>query len=167
MANSRHSRLGALLVLLMAGLTAGMIAVTQRLLRRYAIAEHSMQPSLNPGDWVLADRVTGSLRRGDIVVFGHPQRPELDLIKRVIGLPGESITIIAGTVRIDGRGADQWAAGSTLPDGSWQLGPSEVFVLGDNRALSGDSRALGPIPVAAIGWKVWCRYRPLPVRRDL
>ena len=167
MAEPRHSRFGALMVLLLAGLTAGVITLTRRLLRRYAIAEHSMQPSLNPGDWVLAHRVRGSLRRGDIVVFGHPQRPEFELIKRVVALPGEHVTITAGTVKVDGLAADRWAAGRTLPDGSVQLGTDEVLVLGDNRALSGDSRALGPIPVAAIGWKVWCRYRPLPVSLGL
>lgn len=148
------------------GLVAAAIALIRTRLRRYAIAEHSMQPALGAGDWVLARRVAGPLERGDIVVFGHRGRPRFELVKRVVGLPGEHVSIAAGEVTTDGRAADTWATGPTLPDGSWRLGPDEVFVLGDNRASSsGDSRALGPIPVAHIGWVIWCRYRPFPLRR--
>jgi signal peptidase I len=152
----------------LATVTLAAVAVSQARtrLRRYAIAEHSMQPALAPGDWVLARPVTSPLRRGDVVVFEHPGRPRFELVKRAIGLPGEQIAVAAGEVTVDGRAVDTWAAGPTLPDGSWRLGTNEVFVLGDNRALSsGDSRALGPIPVAAVGWVIWCRYRPLPLRR--
>ncbi len=149
-----------------AALAAVAVSQTRARLRRYAIAEHSMQPTLAAGDWVLARRVTGPLRRGDVVVFEHPGRPRFELVKRVVGLPGEQVAVAAGDVMVDGRAVDTWAAGPTLPDGSWQLGSNEVFVLGDNRALSsGDSRALGPVPVAVIGWVIWCRYRPFPLRR--
>ena len=147
-------------------LVAGAIALTRARLRRYAIAEHSMQPALCAGDWVLARRVTGPVERGDIVVFEHPGRPQFELVKRVVGLPGELVTVVAGEVTTDGRAVDTWAKGPTLPDGSCWLGPDEVFVLGDNRAVSsGDSRTLGPVPVADIGWAIWCRYRPFPLRR--
>lgn len=157
-----------LLPLVLVALAALAVARLASGVRRYAIAEHSMQPALGAGDWVLARPVAGSLQRGDIVIFGHPRRPAFELIKRVIGLPGERVTISGGAVEIDGRSLDRWAAGSTVPDGSWDLGPDELFVLGDNRALSAaDGRELGPIPEGAAGWKLWCRYRPLPISRSL
>jgi signal peptidase I len=147
-------------------LAAVAIARVRKRLRRYAIAEHSMRPALRAGDWVLARRLSGPPQRGDIVVFGHPGRSDFELVKRVVGLPGEHVGIDTGEVRVDGRAADTWATGPTLPDGSWRLGPDEVFVLGDNRAMSSaDSRTLGPIPTAATGWVILCRYRPLPLRR--
>ena len=147
-------------------LVAGAIALVRARLRRYTIAEHSMQPALHAGDWVLARRVTYPVMRGDIVVFEHPGRPRFELVKRVVGLPGELVTIAAGEVTTNGRAVDTWATGPTLPDGTCRLGPDEVFVLGDNRAFSsGDSRALGPVPVEDIGWAIWCRYRPFPLRR--
>jgi signal peptidase I len=166
MPNLRPTIRIAVPALTVATLMTAAIALSRSRLRRYAIAELSMQPALGAGDWVLARRVVAPLERGDIVVFEHPGRADFELVKRVVGLPGEHVLLAAGEVTADGRTVDAWATGPTMPDGSWRLGPHEVFVLGDNRAFSsGDSRALGPIPVADIGWVIWCRYRPLPLRR--
>ena len=166
MSNSRPTTRIAGTAIAIVTLVVVAISQTRSRLRRYAIAEHSMQPALGAGDWVLARRATAPLQRGDIVVFEHPGRPSFELVKRVVGLPGEQVVVAAGKVRVDGKPVDPWAAGPTVPDGSWRLGPNEVFVLGDNRAFSsGDSRALGAIPAASIGWVIWCRYRPLPLRR--
>jgi signal peptidase I len=131
-------------------------------LRRYEIVERSMQPTLQPGDYVVGIP-TGEIARADIVVFTHPAIEGFELVKRVVGLPGESVAIHNGQVNIEGRVlAEGWADGPTLPDGEWQLGPDQVFVLGDNRALStSDSRTLGPIPVDSIGWRIVARYWPL------
>ena len=132
-------------------------------LRRYEIAEESMEPTLRSGDYVVAQARSGPLNRGDIVIFPHPSRTGLELVKRVIGLPGESITLSNGQVHSnDSILAEPWADGPALPDGTWLVGDSEVFVLGDNRAASAsDSRQLGPISESAIGWRVTARYWPL------
>ncbi len=131
-------------------------------LRRYEVAETSMEPALSPGNFLIAQSVNGPLRRGNIVVFPNPNDPTMELIKRVAGLPGETVTLSNGQVHIDGSVlAEVWADGPTRPDDVWELGPNEVFVLGDNRALSGsDSRRIGPIRTEAIAWKVTARYWP-------
>ncbi len=132
-------------------------------LRRYEIAETSMEPALHPGDYVVAQTRSGNMSRGDIVIFPHPMRPDLELIKRVVGLPGEDINVSNGQVHINGAViAEPWADGPTRPDGQWQLGSDQVFVLGDNRSLSAtDSRQIGPVDQAVVGWKVTARYWPV------
>lgn len=131
--------------------------------RRYEVAETSMEPALSPGDYLIAQPTSGSVRRGEIIVFPNPNDPTMELIKRVIGLPGETVTLSNGQVHIDGSVlAEVWADGPTRPDDSWKLGPHDVFALGDNRSMSGsDSRRIGPISMDAIGWKVTSRYWPL------
>ena len=133
-------------------------------LRRYVIAEQSMMPTLRDGDWVLAQRSTGPLSRGEIIVFDHPGRPGLTLVKRVVGLPNETITISNAQVHVDGDVlAEPWADGPTRPDGEWALAEDEVFVLSDARTLTlADSRAFGPVHHTAALWRVRFLYWPLP-----
>lgn len=146
------------------GLAVLVAAGVRGTVRRYVIAEQSMTPALRDGDWVLARRSTGRLDRGDIVVFDHPRRTGFTLVKRVIGLPSETIAITNGFVHVDGEVlAEPWADGPTRPDGGWRLGEDEVFVLSDARSLTfADSRAFGPIHHAAALWRVRFRYWPLP-----
>lgn len=151
------------------GLIAGAIGVgvltaaaLRGVLRRFAIEEASMAPALEPGDWIVAKRRTGDLERGDIVVFADPADTGMNLVKRVIGLGGESIGIESGRVTIDGALlADRWANGLTAPDGSWDVPAGHVWLLGDNRGAStSDGRTLGPTPLDDIGWVVAARYWP-------
>lgn len=141
---------------------AGMVGVAslRGRVRRYAVAEDSMLPRLHPGDYVIAQRVAGTPPRGSIVVFPHPGRDGFELVKRVVGVAGERVTIANGQVHLDGAVlAEPWADGVTRPDGEWLVGPGEVFVLGDRRAASvDDSRTVGP--VAAVHWKLVARYWP-------
>ena len=150
----RIALLAALAVLGSAGLRAR--------LRRYEIAERSMQPTLAPGDYVVATALTESPERGDIVIFDHPHRPGFELVKRIVGLPGETIVIANGQIHADDAIlAEPWADGPTRPDGKWELNPDQIFVLGDNRAdSSGDSRWFGPVDTSRTGWKVIYRYWP-------
>jgi len=129
--------------------------------RRYEIVERSMRPTLEPGDYVVAVP-HGDYLRGQIVVFPGPSGDGFELVKRVVGLPGENVVISNGQVHINGAILpERWANGPTWPDGEWQLTDSEVFLLGDNRPLStSDSRTLGPIRIDAIGWRVVARYWP-------
>jgi len=137
-------------------------ATARGMSRRFAVVEDSMQPALEGGDWVLAQRRRGALARGDVVVFALGNDADGFLIKRVVGLPGERIEISDGQVHIDGQTlAEPWANGPTFPDGSEHIPDDAVWVLGDNRALSSaDSRTAGAIPVADIGWKVFAVYWP-------
>ena len=150
--------------LVAAGIGLALLAVTglKGRVRRYAIAERSMSPTLREGDWVFATKVSGTPRRGDIVVFRHPDDRDFELVKRVVGLPGEQVTIANGQVHVDGEVlAEPWADGPALPDGEWSLGVDRIFVLGDARSLSvADSRHLGAISIARGFWKVGMRYWP-------
>jgi signal peptidase I len=129
-------------------------------MRRFLVAGDSMLPALRPGDVVLCRVAGGRIHRGELVVFPHPRRPGMTLVKRVIGLPGESITIDFGEVTIDGRrGLDRWGTGFTLPEGGWEPGAGEAFVLSDNRpATRDDSRHFGPVPIRDLR-RVWWRVR--------
>jgi signal peptidase I len=153
---------------------AGLLAVTalaigllKGRIRRYVIEEESMTPALAPGDFVMTTRLTRRPNRGDIVIATHPQNPDMDIVKRVIGLPGETITISGGQVHIDGSVlAEPWADGPAHPDGEWNLGPDDMFVLSDARSLTvADSRTLGPIDGSKTLWKVTTVYWPLGRRR--
>ena len=147
----------------LAGLAVLVLAGVRGALRRYVIAEQSMMPTLRDGDWVLAQRTTGRIERGEVIIFDHPRRPEFTLVKRVVGLPGDTVTIRNGQVYIDAAAlAEPWADGPTRPDGEWEVAADEVFVLSDARTLTfADSRAFGPIHSAAARWRVRFRYWPL------
>ena len=145
----------AVFVLLAAGIRG--------LLRRYEIADHSMEPTLTSGDYVIAQRLRRSPKRGDIVILDHPSQPDIELVKRIVGLQGERLEIANGQVHVNGSVlAEPWADGPTRPDGSWEIGVEAIFLLGDRRPVSSaDSRELGPVPVSVAGWKVVCRYWPI------
>lgn len=130
--------------------------------RRFEIHETSMEPALEPGDWILARRRSGKLERGDVVVFKDPAGTGKHFVKRVIGLPEEQVAIESGRVVIDGALlADRWANGLTLSAGSWRIPAGYVWVLGDNRGHStSDGRTFGPTPVSAVDWIVKARYWP-------
>jgi len=130
---------------------------------RFEIAHRSMSPVLDPGDYVVAVRWS-TLRRGDIVIVPHPGRTGFDLVKRVIGLPGETLEIMAAGIAIDGTPLDdRWGYGATRPDGTAQLAADEIYVLGDQRPVStDDSRSLGPIPLGEARHRVEFVYWPLP-----
>jgi signal peptidase I len=144
------------------GLTVITAAAVRGLLRRFEIAESSMSPSLEPGDWIVARRRTSDPERGDVVIFRDPAETGLNLVKRVIGLGGETVGIASGRVTIDGAlFADRWANGRTTPDGTWQVPDGHVWVLGDNRGHStSDGRTIGPTPVGDTGWVAVTRYWP-------
>jgi signal peptidase I len=130
--------------------------------RRFAVREASMEPTLTEGDWILAHRRAGVPNRGDIVVFISPSDAGRFLVKRVIGLPHEHVGVAGGRVTINGALlADRWATGSSGPDGSWDVPDGHVWLLGDNRARSSaDGRTEGPTSLDRVGWTVRARYWP-------
>lgn len=126
----------------------------------------SMKPNLAYDQRVIVDKVTYSLihgpRRGDVVVVYMPAEREL-LIKRVVALPGETVAVRDGRVSINGQPLKEpWATcrgGLDYPPR--QVPPGHVFVLGDNREVSRDSRFFGPVPVDQIGGRVTFVVWPL------
>lgn len=108
-----------------------------------------MSPALANGDRFIG-RPAGHRRpprRGSVVAFTHPHRSGFWLVKRVVGLGGEVVSIDTGEVLIDGRtGLDVWGHGWSTPDGEWQVPDGELFVLSDQRPVTrDDSRNFGPI----------------------
>lgn len=145
----------------------------------------SMLPTLHAGQFLLANKLAYSPivsaafashdadnsydhpatpHRGDIVILKRPGNPEGDdLVKRVIGLPGETLELRDGVVYINGQPLDEpylvnrghpSMAPTKIPQGN-------VFVMGDNRPNSNDSRHFGPVTIDSLLGKVWLRYWPL------
>ena len=155
---------------------AVVVAVVLRLfvVQTFFIPSGSMLPTLQIGDRILVNKLSYHLHgihRGDIVVFTRPplEPPQYqDLVKRVIGLPGETIQAVDGHIEIDGKPlAEPWLTPamqhSTIPtpDGRpfdlaapYTIPAGDVFVMGDNRTDSADSRTFGPIPESTIVGKV-------------
>ena len=137
------------------------VAVVAALLLRafvvqpYYIPSGSMEPTLNVGDKVLVNKLSydfHSVHRGDIIVFKKPANdysPGIkDLIKRVIGMPGETISASGGHITINGNQLPEpWLPrGTTTADfAPVRVPPGQYFVMGDNRGNSADSRVIGPI----------------------
>ena len=142
------------------GLLVGIGAWRNRL-RRFEVIEASMEPSLKDGDYVIATRLISTPLRGDVVVFPHPRKPGFLMIKRVIGLPGETLSIRDGQVVANGRAlTEPWAQGRPTGSSEWELGDRDLIVLSDNRTASTeDSRGLGPLPMGEM-WRVAFRYWP-------
>lgn len=128
-------------------------------MRRFVVAEKSMSPALQPGDRYLARR-TRRVRRGSVVFFPHPDRIDFWLAKRVVGLPGETVEVQDGEVKIGGEGlAEPWTTDSTSPPGRWSVPDQHVFVLSDARTRTrADSRTFGSIPLGDAYVAVF-RYR--------
>lgn len=126
----------------------------------------SMNPTLQHGEYVLVSRLsykTGAPERGDIIVFSFPMDQKQDLIKRVIGLPGETIDIRNGEVLVNGMKLDEpYIAQSPVYNGVWTVGADELFVLGDNRNDSKDSHQWGLLPIQNVIGKALLIYWPPP-----
>jgi len=126
----------------------------------------SMQPNLHTNERLVIEKLSYHFhgpRRGDIVVLHDPSgSPEL-LIKRVVGLSGERVTIAHGRVFIDGVVLDEPYLDQATQGGgrSWVVPPLHVFVMGDNRGASRDSRIFGPVPIDQIVGHALFRYWPL------
>jgi signal peptidase I len=128
--------------------------------RVFYIPSASMSPTIAPGDRITIDRSADTPRRGEIWVFSTPNGN--NLVKRVIGLPGEKIEVSGGRVLIDDRPVSEpyLAAPMTYAMPPVSLGPDEYFMLGDNRNTSNDSHIWGPIGKTRFLGRAELRYRP-------
>jgi signal peptidase I len=145
-------------------LTVIIFAAINLLTGRFRIEGPSMLPNLHQGQYLIINKVVYRLhppRRGDIIVFHHPRNPNRDLIKRVVGLPGEAVEIRNGQVYVGSALLDEpYVLYQGRYSGHYELGPDEYFVLGDNRPNSEDSRNWGVLKGDQIVGKAWISYWP-------
>jgi signal peptidase I len=131
----------------------------------------SMRPGIQDGDRILIDRFSymfTPVERGDIVVLGYPLDPNLDYIKRIIGVPGDEVQIRAGEVFVNGAAMREPYVADLDPTSYFtaHVEPGHYFVLGDNRSHSSDSREFGQVHEELLKGKVDVRLWP-PTRVGL
>lgn len=145
----------------------------------YKVEQFSMENTLLPEQFVLVDKLTprwAPYKRGDVIVFNPPaswsRAGTVPFIKRVIGLPGDKVELRDGKVYVNGKELDEpyLFPGDGIaeptdpsPDGaqSWALPLGSLFVMGDHRQASADSRAYGPIQTSDVIGRAWLRYWPI------
>ena len=162
----------------------------------FKIPSGSMEDNLKIGDHIIVNKfIYGpqvpalrglvplrDVRRGDVVVFRYPEQPEVDFVKRVVALPGETILIRDKKVFIDGKQLDEpyvvfddervYPAGPFLPEpyrsrdqfGPFTLPPGQYFAMGDNRDHSHDSRYWGTVPRSLIKGRAFMVYWSFDMR---
>ena len=145
----------------------------------YQVQQNSMERTLEPGQYVLVDKLTprwDSYDRGDVVVFNPPASWTADptpFIKRVIGLPGDTIEVKDdGKVYVNGTALDEpytykndagvnEPTTASLDQRTWVIAPGQLFVMGDHRQKSADSRVFGPINISDVVGRAFLRYWPV------
>ncbi len=162
-------------ILIIAALTIALL-IKAFLFQAFVIPSASMVPTLKIDDRILVNKLSYRLHdvhRGDVVVFTAPpgaDQGDVDhLVKRVIGLPGERIEARADAIYIDGRALDEPyvnpncaepIATSGIAMRTQTIPAGQVFVMGDNRCESKDSRAFGPVPIDTIVGRAFVRIWP-------
>jgi len=133
---------------------------------RVRVDGFSMRPTLQDGEFVLVSKLNykfGAVQRGDIIVFHFPMDPKQELIKRVIGLPGDHISVNSGNVTVNGQVLNEpYIAAAPTYAGEWDVPAGQLFVLGDNRNDSSDSHAWGLLPSENLVGKAVVIYWPPP-----
>ncbi|MCD6429455.1 signal peptidase I [bacterium] len=150
------------------------IPIREFVFQPFFVRGQSMEPTLHDFDYLIVDELSYRLhqpQRGDVVVFKSPTNPQQRFIKRIIGLPGETVIIRDGKVIIE-KDNKSFVLDessylspniSTPGETKVHLGEDEYFVMGDNREKSYDSRSFGPIHKEDIIGRLAFRIWPLPV----
>jgi signal peptidase I len=132
---------------------------------RVRVENVSMKPTLMPGEFLLVNKLAykfSDMNRGDIVVFHYPPQPSEDYIKRLVGLPGDTVAINNRQVTVNGQPlTEPYIMAAPNYDGKWQVPAGSIFVLGDNRNSSSDSHVWGFVPLDNIMGKAIVIYWPL------
>lgn len=143
------------------------------LIQPFDVKGASMQPNFYDGQYLVIDELSDRFSqpdRGQVIVFRYPLDPSQFFIKRVIGLPGETVQVADGHLTIYNAAnpngfvlSEPYLAPGTVTSGTEKLtlGSDQYFVMGDNRPESLDSRSFGPITASAIVGRVWLRGLPL------
>lgn len=175
----RRASLGCLLELVeTVVLTAVIFFVLQTFVAQpFKVEQVSMQDTVEEGQYILVDKLTPQFdgyHRGDIIVFTPPTNAEVQVgkpyIKRIIGIAGDRISLRDGRVVVNGKALDEpyvyaidGSAQPTTAHGvlsSWVVPPGDLFVMGDHRERSTDSRDFGPIELGTVVGRAWLRYWP-------
>lgn len=134
---------------------------------RVRVDGFSMRPTLEDGEFVLVSKMSyrfGHVDRGDIIVFHFPLNPDEELIKRVIGLPGDHISVQSGILSVNGQVINEpYIASTPSYSGEWDVMDGKLFVLGDNRNNSNDSKDWGLLPLEKVVGKAVVIYWPPPM----
>ena len=150
------------------------VIVYQFLFQPHQVKGQSMFDNFHDGEYLLTDKITYRFnlpKVGDIVVFKAPNNEDYDYIKRIIGLPGDSVMVKGGQVYLNGKLFDESGylnasvitrSGSYAREGvAITVPPKTYFTMGDNRPNSSDSREWGTVPEANIVGRSWIRYWPI------
>jgi signal peptidase I len=151
------------------------VVVRAFFLQTFYVPSTSMYPTLKPGDRIVVEKVTKSIQPGDIIVFSRPPAedcggpPVPDLVKRVIGLPGDTVEVHNNKVYLDGKVLPEpWLPATTDESdpytanyGPFTVPAGDYFVMGDNRTRSCDSRMWGPVKASSVVGKVVMIIWPL------
>jgi signal peptidase I len=154
-------------MLAVAAVGVGALAVAARRLARLEpvlVEGDSMRPTLRPGQRLAVGPLDRPPRRGELVVVRRAAPFTMEVVKRVVGLPGERVRLVGGRLQVDGAEVAEpyltdRAAGNA-GDLDVRLGEDQYLVLGDHRAASTDGRDFGPVPAAALAGRVRFAYWP-------
>jgi signal peptidase I len=138
---------------------------------RVKVDNISMEPTLLPGDFILVNKLAyrlGEPDYGDVVIFHYPLNPQDDYIKRVIGLPGDEVSVHNGTVYVNGTPLDEpYISAPPAYTNAWMVPEDHLFVLGDNRNSSSDSHSWGFVPMENVIGKALVVYWPFSEMKTL
>lgn len=149
------------------------VAIYYFLAQPHQVKGASMDTTFHDGEYILTDKISyrfSEPERGDVIVFKAPRNPDFDYIKRIIAVPGDTISIVKGKVYINGEMLveDYISSDTLILPGQYlregqqvTINEEEYFVLGDNRSHSSDSRQWGPVPENDVIGKVFFRYWPV------
>ncbi len=147
------------------------IPIRYFLFQPFVVDGSSMEPGFYDGNYLIVDQITYRFRppeRGEVVIFYAPTDPSRRFIKRVVGLPGESLETVNGQVRVVGADGEEFFLEEKYLSGeaigrsfSIELKEEQYFVIGDNRDRSYDSRFWGALPVENIIGRAVLRLWPL------
>lgn len=140
--------------------------VIRSLVQNYRIEGQSMEPNFQHGQYLLVNKLAyrlGEYRRGDVIVFHYPNNPSQDYIKRVIGLPGDTVEFRDGVLIVNGLTVeepyDQIPIARDIP--AQTVAPGFLYVLGDNRPASSDTRTWGQLSQEFVIGKAWLAIWPV------
>jgi signal peptidase I len=138
---------------------------------RVRVQNVSMIPTLHEGEYLLINKLAyrfGSPQIGDIVIFHYPLNPQEDFIKRIIGRPGDHVSIHDGKVLVNNQElSEDYIADVPNYSGDWDVPADQIFVLGDNRNQSTDSHKWGYVPMGEVIGKALLIYWPFDQARLL
>lgn len=137
----------------------------------FVVSGSSMEPTFHNGEYLIIDELSyhlGEPQRGDVVVFHYPKDPKKYFIKRIIGLPGETVHVRPGSVSVTAQDGTETKLGEPYlvnlgngEDEDVTVGEDEYFVMGDNRPASSDSRMWGLLPRENITGRAFLRLLPV------